>query len=120
MTIYENVRINTLNFFKNRESEFLVEVNIQDKSRYRRKSYAISRFLAKIISVPISPKMPNIADFFEISITNYFVGVTNDLIFKIEFLKFTLFNFYLIAFCGVINSTHFGDSLHLNILENTL
>jgi hypothetical protein len=48
------------------------------------------------------PKSPN---FFEISIT--FVGVTNDVIFKIEFTpkfpKFTHFKFYLIAFCGVIN-----------------
>jgi hypothetical protein len=41
----------------------------------------------------------NIAEFF---ITNYFVGVMNDVIFKIEFLKFTLFNFHFIAFGGVL------------------
>ena len=47
--------------------------------RYRRpniagKTYAIYRCLAKILSVPISPK------FYEIYITNYFVGVMNDVI----------------------------------------
>ena len=60
-----------------------------------KKTYAISRFLAKILPVPISP------NFFEIYITNYFVGVMNDVILMIEFLKITLFKFDLIAFGGV-------------------
>jgi hypothetical protein len=38
----------------------------------------------------------------------------------IEFLKSTFFNLYLIAMGEVINSTHFGDSLHSNILWNSL
>jgi hypothetical protein len=38
--------------------------------------------------------------FFEISVTNYFVGVKNDVIFKIESPKFTLFSFCYIAFGG--------------------
>jgi hypothetical protein len=63
-----------------------------------------------IIAGPISPH------FFEIYITNYFVGVRNDVIIMIEFPKFTPFNFNLIAFGRVLNSTHFGDSLHSNPL----
>jgi hypothetical protein len=76
----------------------------------RRKTFAISQFLAEILPVPIS------LIFSEIYITNYFVGVMNDVILMIEFYKFTLFNFYLIAFGGVLNSTHFGDSLNSNLL----
>jgi hypothetical protein len=68
------------------------------------KTYAISRFLAKILSVSISSNEPISLNFFEISITNYFLAVMNDVIFKIEFPKFTLFNFYLIAFGGELNS----------------
>ena len=41
-------------------------------------TYEISRFLAKLLPVPILPKMPNIANFFEICITNYFLSVMND------------------------------------------
>jgi hypothetical protein len=74
------------------------------------KTYAILRFLAKIILVPISP------NFFEIYLTNYLVGVIKDVIFRIEFPKSTFFNFYLIAFGGVFNFTNFGDSLHSNLL----
>ena len=44
-----------------------------------KQTYAISRCLAKIIPVPISPI------FLEFYIKNYFVGVINDVIFKIEF-----------------------------------
>ena len=66
-------------------------------------TYAISQFLAKILPVPISP------NFFEIYIINYFVGVLNDVMLMIEFPKFTLSNFNLIASGGVLNSTHFGD-----------
>ena len=56
------------------------------------KTHAISRFLAQVLpvrilpNVPILPKMPNIA---KISIKNYFECVMNDVIFQIEFLKFT-------------------------------
>ena len=71
-------------------------------------------------NVPISRKMPNIAEFVEISITNYNVGVINDVIFQIEFPKLTLFSVYFIGFGGVINFTHFGDSLHSNLLFNAL
>ena len=70
------------------------------------KTYAISRFLAKILPVPISP------NFFEIYITNYFVGGMNDVILMILFSKCTFFTFYLIAFGGVLNSSYFDDSLH--------
>jgi hypothetical protein len=38
------------------------------------------------------------------------MGVMNDVILMIEFPKFTIFNFYLIAFGGVLNSTDFGYS----------
>jgi hypothetical protein len=72
-------------------------------------TYAISRFLAKIIPVPISP------NFFEIYISNYFVCVMNDVTSRIEFRKSTLINFYLIEFDEVLNSTHFGDSRHSNL-----
>ena len=58
---------------------------------------------------PISQNFPKSQIFFDISMTNYFVGVTNDVIFNIEFPKLTLSNLYSIAFCGVINSTYFGD-----------
>jgi hypothetical protein len=40
----------------------------------------------------------------------------NDVILMIEFPKFTIFNFNLIAFGKVLNSAHFGDSLNLNLL----
>ena len=53
--------------------------------------YAISRFIAKILLVPISPK------FFEIYISNYFLSVMNDVISGIDFPKSRIFNFYLIA-----------------------
>ena len=62
-----------------------------------KKTYAISRFLDKILPVPILPNVPISPNFFEIYITNYFVDVMNDVIFIIEFPKFTLFNFYLIG-----------------------
>jgi hypothetical protein len=52
-----------------------------------------------------SPKSPNI---FEINISNHFFGVMNDVIFRIDFPKSSLFNFYLIAFGGLLNFTHFG------------
>ena len=53
-----------------------------------------------------------------IFMTKYFVGVINDVIFKILFSKFTLLNFYLIAFGEVVYSAYFGDSLYLNLLYN--
>jgi hypothetical protein len=87
-----------------------------------KKTYAISLILAKILpvpispNVPISPKMPNIAEFFEINNANYFVGVMNDVILMIEFPKFTLYNLNSIAFGGVLNSTNYGESLHSNLL----
>ena len=74
-----------------------------------KKIYAITQCLANILSVPISP------NFFEIYISNYFVCVMNDVTSRIEFPKSTLINFYLIAFDGVLNSTHFGDSRHSNL-----
>ena len=40
---------------------------------------------------------PISAKFYKIFITNYLVGVMNDVILMIEFSKFTLFNFYFIA-----------------------
>ena len=86
------------------------------------KTYAISRFLAKILPVPISPNGPiwqNLQispNFLEIYISNYFLSVNNDVIFRIDFPKSSLFNFYLIAFRKVFNSTNFGDLLHLNLL----
>ena len=72
---------------------------VQGEARYRRpniaefaeiaeKTYAISIFLAKILLVPISSKS---LKFFEINVTNYFVGVMNDAILIIEFPKFTPF-----------------------------
>jgi hypothetical protein len=70
-----------------------------------------TQFLAKILPVPISP------NFFEIHISNYFVCVMNDITSKIEFPKSTLINFYLIAFSGVLNSTHFGYSRHSTYRE---
>jgi hypothetical protein len=79
-----------------------------------KETYAISRFLAKILPVPISPI------FFEIYISNYLLSVMNDVIFRIDFLKSSLFNFYLIAFGGVFTSMHFGDLLHTNLLQNSL
>ena len=36
------------------------------------KTYAISRFFAKILSVPISPNLPKWPKFFNINISNYF------------------------------------------------
>jgi hypothetical protein len=66
-----------------------------------KKTYAISRFLANIFPVPISP------NFFEIYISNYFVCVMNDVISRIKFPKATLINFCLIAFGEVLNFTHF-------------
>ena len=64
----------------------------------------------------LSYRMCQYRQFFKGSITNYFLSVTNEVIFKIKFLKLTLCNFYLIRFFRVINSTHFDDSLHLNLL----
>ena len=67
----------------------LITPNLQKSPK---KTYAILQFWAEIISepisanVPISPKIPNIF-FVETSTTNYFVGVTNDVIFKILFPK---------------------------------
>jgi hypothetical protein len=75
-----------------------------------RKTYAISQFLAEIILVPIYRRMCQYCRFFfEISIGNHFVGVMNGVIFEIEFPRFTIFCFYLVAFGGVVNSTHFRD-----------
>jgi hypothetical protein len=92
--------------------------------RYRRpkidnfpkKTYAISRFLDKILLVPIPPNVPISPNVLKIYIKNNFVGVMNDVILMIEFLKFTLSNFNLIAFDGVLNYTHFGYLLHSNLL----
>ena len=53
---------------------------------------------------------------FEIYITNYFVGVMDDVILMTLFLKLTLFNFNLIAFGEVLNYTHFSDLLPSNKL----
>ena len=61
--------------------------------RNRQKTYAISRFLAFILPVPPSPNVPISTNYFEIYITNNFVGVKNDIIFIIESLKF-FFEFY--------------------------
>jgi hypothetical protein len=56
---------------------FLTQTVLETKTYYRganiaglispNVTYAISRFLAKIIPVPISPKVPNIAEFAEIA-----------------------------------------------------
>jgi hypothetical protein len=40
----------------------------------------------------------------------------NDVIFKIEFPKFTVFKFYLIASGGELTSTYFGDLINSNLL----
>jgi hypothetical protein len=58
-------------------------------------------------NVPISPKLPN---FFEIYLSNYFLSVMNDVIYKIDLRKSSLFNLNLIAFGRVLNSTHFVES----------
>jgi pantothenate kinase len=55
---------------------------------------------------PDIAEFANIADFFENYISNYLLSVMNDVIFTIDFLKSSLFNFYLIAFGGVFHSTH--------------
>ena len=55
------------------------------------KTFAISRFLAKILPVLISPK------FFEI----FFLSVINDVILRIDSPKSSLFNSNLIAFSKV-------------------
>jgi hypothetical protein len=60
-------------------------------AEFAEKTYTISGLLAKIIPVTISP------NFYEIYITNYFVGVMNDVILMIESPKLTLFYFYLIS-----------------------
>ena len=44
----------------------------------------------------------------------------NDVNFKIDFPKFSLFNFYLIGFGGVFNFTHFGDLFDTNLLWKSL
>ena len=49
----------------------------------------------------------NISKNFKIYFTNYYMGVTDDVIFKIEFPKSTLLNWFLIAFVGELASTHF-------------
>jgi hypothetical protein len=75
-----------------------------------------------VLQLPKSPKKPTQFHDVQIwyfqcqSITNYFVGVMNDVIFKIEFLKFTLFIIFSNEFGRVLNSTHFGDTLHSNLL----
>ena len=101
--------------------EFRFNINYREE-RFRRlniaefagKTYAVSRFLAGILPVPTSLNVPISPNFIQIFITNYFVGVINDVNLMIQFLKFILFNYYLIAFGGVLNSTHFGDSLNSN------
>jgi hypothetical protein len=75
--------------------------SLQEDGRYRQPN--ITEF-AEIA------EFANIAEFFEIYISNYFLSV------RIDFLKSSLFNFYLIAFGGVFNSTHIGDLLHTNLL----
>jgi hypothetical protein len=81
-----------------------------DGQKSPKKTWVTSRFLAKILPMPISP------NFLEIYPTNYFMGVMNDVIFSIELPKSTFFKFYLISFGEVFNSTHFGDSIHSNLL----
>ena len=76
----------------------------------RRKNLRNFTIFSKNTLVPISPTI------FEIYIKNYFVGVMNDVILMIEFLKFTLYNFNSIAFSEVLNSMHFDDLLHSNLL----
>ena len=72
--------------------------------------------LAKIL--PITANLRISSNFLEIRTTNYFVGVMNDFIFDFEFPKFTLLNFYYIAFGGELDSKFFGDSIHSNLLLN--
>ena len=69
------------------------------------KTFAISQVLAEIIPLPISPNVPISPNFFEIYISNYFLSVMNDVIYRIHFPKSSLFNFYPIASGGVFNST---------------
>ena len=74
--------------------------DISEFAEIAEKTHAISRFLAKILPVPISPI------FLKIYISNYFLSVMNDVIFRIDFHKSSIFNFYLGAFERVLNSTH--------------
>ena len=57
--------------------------------------------------------------FFEIYISNYVVDVMNDVILKIEFPKFSS-NFSRNAFDKVLNSTNYGDTIHLNLLKTLI
>lgn len=60
-------------------------LNIVELAEIPEKTYTISCFLAGILPVPISLKIPNSAVFFsEIFITNNFLGVMNDVIFNIK------------------------------------
>jgi hypothetical protein len=71
-------------------------------------------FFSNLQGGAISRKSPNKTN--AISCTNYIVGVINDVIFKIEFPKFTLLNFYLIGLGGEVHSTYFGGSIHSILL----
>ena len=60
-------------------------LNIVELAEIPEKTSTISWFLAGILPVPISLKIPNSAVFFsEIFITNNFLGVMNDVIFYIK------------------------------------
>ena len=59
-------------------------------------------------------------NFSKIYILNYVVDVMNDVIFMLEFPKFTLSNFYMNAFDRVLNSTDNGDTLHFNLLKTPI
>jgi hypothetical protein len=85
--------------------------NITQFTEIAQKTSEISQFLAEIVPVPISTNVPIPPKILKIYITNYFVGVINNVILMIEFLKFSFFKLNLIAFGEVLNSTHFCDSL---------
>ena len=71
-------------------------------------------------------KCANIAEFADIA--EFFWGLYLKLLFeryewrhfRIDYIKSSIFNFYLIAFGGVFNSTHFNDLLHTNLKRTRL
>jgi uncharacterized membrane protein YpjA len=88
---------------------------------YRLAEIKFRNFLKKKIRKEGGSRRPNIAklaeknllDFTIFSYNTFSANISptsiNDVIFRIDSPKSSLFNFYLIAFCGVLNSPHFDD-----------
>ena len=92
-------------------------------SQFRRKTYAISWFLALFLPVPIWPKEPisqKLRERLSLKLEITLCASWMSWYFTIKFTKSTFFNLHLIAFGRVRKFTNFDILLHSNIVKHLI